>query len=1034
MDSNRYFTIENYLRKPAFSSFLPGISGVKGIPAWCCYVNRGQAIAGFGLEDKDHAIMEFYPAHQAYRNVRFLGFRTFCRINGVYQELLNDAGQPHSMKIFRNGLEIEEDRQEAGIRTTVRYHTLPGAAFGGLMRKVTIRNTSPESIELEVLDGMAALVPYGVDMASLKNMGQTVKAWMRAEKTPEGQPFFRARASIKDTAAVTAVNGGNFGYAVTADGSHMPWITDPEAVFSYDTSLQIAEGFRDKGTDGLFRQDALCENQFPCCFFGTKQQVAGGASLTCYELFGQVKEQKDLRAFLESKPGKKYFEAKADEAARLTQELCRGIETRTASPDFDEYCGYTYMDNALRGGFPVLLPGNKVFYVYSRKHGDLERDYNDFRMLPEYFSQGNGNFRDVCQNRRMDNFFTPIVQKENIRRFYSLIQIDGYNPLAVEKVTFGITDEICEAILDPLSQEQKEELQQSLALPYTPGGLFRKLDALLNPDERDMYFAKIMEQSDEESSAEFGEGYWCDHWTYNLDLVEAYLSLYPDRKAELLTAEEYTYYRTRIPILPRRKRYVKTENGIRQYRFLDENKKIVATEKLLRADFGRGSIVKVTLMEKLLVLCATKYAALDAYGMGIEMEGGRPGWYDALNGLPALFGSSMSETCELSRNLHFAVEALEACSEPLKLTQEVALLLQAMDRIALAGQDQHSAPELLLLWSKRNEYKEKYWRETFQGISGIKVSMDKAQAAGILTHLKEAVDDGIRRARRMTGERYPTYFAYEITDYTEAQGEITPLHFQPVPLPVFLEGAVRHLKLSGTKQDKLKLAEAVKSGALYDQKLKMYKVNTSLQDASFELGRVKVFTPGWLENESIWLHMEYKYLLELLKGKLYQQYLADFTNTVIPFQDPEVYGRSIWENSSFIASSANPDRKLHGKGFVARLSGSTAEFLQMWKIMMFGDEIFREESGNLSLTFEPCIPGVLIGDDRRIEAMFMGRTKVIYEFAESKDYIPGNYRIKEIKLTCHDKVSYIIKQGTLGHFFASEIRDGKVKEIEISII
>jgi hypothetical protein len=42
--------------------------------------------------------------------------------------------------------------------------------------------------------------------------------------------------------------------------------------------------------------------------------------------------------------------------------------------------------------------------------------------------------------------------------------------------------------------------------------------------------------------------------------------------------------------------------------------------------------------------------------MGIEMEAGRPGWYDALNGLPGLFGSSMPETYELLRLVNFLLE------------------------------------------------------------------------------------------------------------------------------------------------------------------------------------------------------------------------------------------------------------------------------------------------------------------------------------------------------------------------------------------
>ena len=35
-----------------------------------------------------------------------------------------------------------------------------------------------------------------------------------------------------------------------------------------------------------------------------------------------------------------------------------------------------------------------------------------------------------------------------------------------------------------------------------------------------------------------------------------------------------------------------------------------------------------------------------------------------------------------------------------------------------------------------------------------------------------------------------------------------------------------------------------------------------------KLGRSRVFAPGWLENESIFLHMHYKFLLETLRSGL----------------------------------------------------------------------------------------------------------------------------------------------------------------------
>ncbi len=146
-------------------------------------------------------------------------------------------------------------------------------------------------------------------------------------------------------------------------------------------------------------------------------------------------------------------------------------------------------------------------------------------------------------------------------------------------------------------------------------------------------------------------------------------------------------------------------------------------------------------------------------------------------------------------------------------------------------------------------------------------------------------------------------------------------------MPYFLEGPVRYLKLPVEQGEKRALYEAVKESDLYDGELSMYKVNASLADSSFELGRARAFTPGWLENESIWLHMEYKYLLELLRSGLYEEFFADFKKAAIPFQNPEIYGRSIYENSSFIASSRNPNPSCRGRGFVARLSGSTIEFI-----------------------------------------------------------------------------------------------------------
>lgn len=1030
------FVINNYGKKSVFASFLPGISGKKGIPIWCHYVNRGQGIASFGVEDKDHAIMEFYPAHQSYQYVKTIGFRTFLRVNGNYAEPFSDAEIPHSMKILMNGLEIEEENCETGILTKVTYHTLPSECIGGLIRKVTVTNFSKQPVNLEILDGMPAVVPYGIDMRSLKEMGQTIKAWMQVEDVESEIPYYRVRVSTSDTASVNEMKGGNFSCAYTSEGERLSPIVDTSVIFDYDDSLQIAKVFQQKGLDEIYEQKQVLSNQYPCSFYGVSKTLAPEKSFHIYQLIGQVVNKETLKRYFNQMMGPSYFEAKIKEAEELTEELTHVIETKTGHKAFDKYCRYTYMDNVLRGGTPMVLPGNRIFYMYSRKHGDIERDYNFFRMLPEFYSQGNGNFRDVNQNRRMDNFFSPFVGEENIRKFYSLIQLDGYNPLAVEKVTYSLDEEDITTIFDLFSQEQKEELIAYLSKAFTPGGFYQKLNdiGILEDDVQDDYFAMVMAKARDALNADFGEGYWSDHWTYNLDLIESYLSVYPEKEKELLFGSNYTYFCSQVRILPRIKRYVKTDNGIRQYYFLDEERRRTDSEKLVKGQYGKGNAVKVTLMEKLLVLCVTKYAALDVYGMGIEMEGGKPGWYDALNGLPGLFGSSMAETYELARNLEYTIGAVQKCTGKITLLKEVGELLQSMDVVTMLHKNEIvKENELLEFWNKRNQIKEKYQQNILYGISGDTITLEASRIEEILINYLETVNYGISKACAITKDICPTYFAYEVVEYTESNEGIVPEHFEIIKIPYFLEGPVRYLKLNWPMEQKRDLYHSVKNSDLYDQKLEMYKVNESLEHASFELGRAKAFTPGWLENESIWLHMEYKYLLEILKSGMYREYLEDFQKAVIPFQNPEVYGRSIYENSSFIASSKNPNEKYHGKGFVARLSGSTVEFLQMWKIMMFGKDTFTVKDGVVSLCFQPLLPKSLIGKNKTVEAVFLGTIQIIYYFGEQKDYIPGEYTITKMQLQYRDGSSYQTNEEVICNSAAYDVRDDKVGSISIYI-
>lgn len=115
IDKEKRYVIYNYGRKSTFSNFLPGIAGERGIPLWCFYVNRGQAISSFGIQDKDHSIMQFYPAHQAYQNTKRLGFRTFIKVDNQVHEAFSKEAMNHSMAIGMNELEIKEENSEGSL-------------------------------------------------------------------------------------------------------------------------------------------------------------------------------------------------------------------------------------------------------------------------------------------------------------------------------------------------------------------------------------------------------------------------------------------------------------------------------------------------------------------------------------------------------------------------------------------------------------------------------------------------------------------------------------------------------------------------------------------------------------------------------------------------------------------------------------------------------------------------------------------------------------------------------------------------------
>ena len=1059
-DESGHFVIEDYASLPPFASFLPGIAGPMGIPMWAFYVNRGQAIASFGVESKDKPVMEFQPANKAYQTTPFTGFRTFVKIQRKgstafyepFSPLHRAASRKQTMHIAPNELELRESLPQAGLQVKVLYFILPNENFAGLVRQVTIENISSRTIEGELLDGLPVIIPYGVNNTLLKEINRTAEAWMDVFNRERGIPFYHVRFSLEDKPEVEQVEAGHFYLAFISSASLLPALTDAELVFGQDTSFSYPDGFMQVSLAELAQRRQNTAGKTPCGFFGAAFELAPGEALTLNAVIGHVRNVDTLNTEWPHLAQAGYVQSKRREANELVNTLTDVVATKTSSPLFDAYCRQNLLDNVMRGGWPVLLGDAErpvVYHIYSRKHGDLERDYNTFFQAAEPYSQGNGNYRDVNQNRRDDVWLNPRIGDYNVVSFMNLIQADGYNPLVIQGSRFSIPPSRQAAVFDWV--EQPHNLERIFARAFTPGQLLKhvldhEIKLKVTTDE---FLSRVLALAEPRFEAAFGEGYWVDHWTYNLDLIKSYLAIYPDKQDELLFGEpHYTFYDSPAVVQPRSERYVLVEGEPRQLNAVvhDQEKTALIASRaespnLMRTARGRGEIYRTTLFAKLVCLAGVKFATLDPFGMGVEMEAGRPGWYDALNGLPGLFGSSMPETYELARLLDFVLPVLHQKEQgPVELPAEVYKLLVHLVQHTEAYNSSANSDRDFVYWEAVSNEREAYRERIRFGFDGRTEPIRLKELARILSLMREKVQHGIDRALAFNNGLPPAYFTYSIKEHEilkdeqgqprcDAQGRpfIKARRFEPAVLPLFLEGPVRFLKLQHDPTAARRLYAQVKASDLYDRKLKMYKVNASLADQPHDLGRAQAFTPGWLENESIWLHMEYKYLLEILKAKLYQEFFSELQNVLIPFQDPQVYGRSPLENSSFIVSSAHPDESLHGRGFVARLSGSTAEFLSIWNMMMAGERPFFVQDSQLVLAFRPVLPGWLFGEGGTVSCKFLGCCTVVHHNPQRRDLM-GDLANK-LTLETLDGQTVELAGGVIGAPCAAMVRAGQVKTI-----
>ncbi|MEA1926725.1 MAG: hypothetical protein U9N73_00845 [Candidatus Auribacterota bacterium] len=1093
LDQQNRFVIENYNRAKPFSNFFPGIAGKWGIPTWIYYVNRAQGICSAGVKDKDHQIMEFLSFNRACQVIPRQGFRTMIRLkDGKFFEPFQKTDSPaveQKMLVSSGELELRESRRRPALEVNLLYYPLVQYPLPAFIREITFKNRGKSTLKFDLLDGLPRILPYGMEESHVKSTARHIEGMMGVGEIA-GAPIFRLKQTAADREEISYISGGNFYFSLAGDQLNPgQYIVDPACIFEEPFNYDTPRRFKEDGLSGVLSQKQIRECRTPCAFTGMKISLKPGEEFNLTSLIGACLEDRDLVTLTEDVRKKGFLSGRKDDNREILDRIKNYTLTVSSSRIFNQYCGQDFLDNVIRGGMPLVFEdANKksVFYLYSRQNGDLERDYHHFVIEPTYLSQGNGHYRSVHQNRRMDTWFFPEIEDANLHTFMDLIQLDGYNPLEVKGFFFSVTDRdgLKKWLKNLVGKTDIKSIMQLVESPFTPGAFLRRLEKAVDLP-RDRFHEVVSRLSAfcrQDEAGGIHEGFWIDHWTYNLDLIDSYLMIYPDRRKDLLIGKrDYSFFDDPDVVLPRKEKHVKVGNKIRCYGAVvrDREKQEMIDSRpdrpfQVRTRHGKGKIYTTTLMVKLLCVAANRLATLDPLGRGMEMEADKPGWNDSMNGLPGILGSSLGEALELRRLLRFLLKSLKTLNRKgglkVSIYQELARFIDELNGAVKKRLDSKARSRRFIFWDDSHTLLEEYREKTRLGVGGknMEVSADK-----LIDFIKDALNlMGLNLSGRESKKLFSpggvpyTYFINEVDRYRpiwkDREKKIPALShggyplvearsFKQRPTALFLEGPVHYLRTNPKK--KKEIYRAVKNSRIYDQKLKMYKSCESLKDETFEIGRVKAYPPGWIENESVYLHMEYKYLLELLRSGLYSEFYRDIETAMVCFCDPAVYGRSILEGASFIASSAFPDASLHGQAFQPRLSGITCEMLHIWTLMVAGPHPFLlNRDGNACLALEPALAGRLFTrtelrfdyyDDQdgwesvtippdSFAFRFIGRVLVVYHNPGRKNtFGPGGVSPRSYRLDYGGGKTELGRDAKLSPPGSWAVREGRVKRIDV---
>ncbi|MCB8983958.1 MAG: hypothetical protein H6659_09045 [Ardenticatenaceae bacterium] len=778
-----YYRIHHYDQMPPFFMSL-----VSGADHWLFIASTGGLTAG--RVNADSALFPYETEDKITTHSDDTGSKTILRI---MRPVSADHGrfllwEPFSSRyaglyrlernLYKNvpgsSLVFEEINHDLGLTFRCAWRT--GDRFG-FVRTCWLQNDGDDACQIDLLDGLQNLLPYGATNAMQTTMSNLLHAYKRSELEPAtGLGMFALSATLTDRAEPSESLQATVAWQVGLDSS--AYLLSPDQVDGFRHGRSLSTEIDICGQPAAYLVNAslhLPPGQTQRWHIVADLNQDSTAVTRLLHLLRQDCQtiERQIEADVEQNTAVlRRYVAAAD-----------GLQT-TAQPTTTAHHFANVMFNIMRGGIfangyrvdrvdfldfietrnrPLLaaqaswfagLPAHltikqlcgraaaaadpdliRLCYEYlpltfSRRHGDPSRPWNQFSINLKHPDGSprldyQGNWRDIFQNWEPLALSFPDYVEGMIAKFLNATTADGYNPYRVTRA--GIEWEIPE--------------------PHNP-------------------WSNI--------------GYWSDHQIIYLQkLLEIAAQTQPGVLARLGRRPIFAYANVPYRLKPYAEMLADWSNTIQ---FDWESEEAVETAVSQLGTDGRllqtsgGDIVHATLTEKLLVLLLAKLTNL-VPGGGIWMNTQRPEWNDANNALVGK-GLSVVTTAYLRRFIAFWQTQL-AEGETFVVNTAVADLFTAVQASLAAHQpaletgfDGRARRTIMdELGAAATAYRTIVYRN---GLPSTQAELDGQTLADFLALAQGYVDDTLR-ANRRPDDLYHAYNILRLENGTAAVDHLYPM-------------------------------------------------------------------------------------------------------------------------------------------------------------------------------------------------------------------------------------------------------------------